>query len=690
MRRIGLGRVAESEVAGLGPDERDILEGYAAGINGFLATHRRRLPLEFRLLRFRPEPWSTADSLAWGKAMAWSLAANWDTEWFRAKLVDQLGPDAAAVFEAGYPAGHPVTVEPGVSYAGLSDSLLFEFQTAQRELGLFAGGASNSWAVSGQHSTTGAPLLASDPHLRPQMPSIWYEAHLCGDGLDVIGATLPGLPAVLIGHNQQIAWGVTASMVDIQDLFVERTDPERPGFYQTPTGWEPFSIRQETIQVRGRSEPLVEEIQETRHGPSLTPLLTGATRFLAVQCPILQPGHAVRGALRLNRAQSWGEFRAALADWDVALNFVYADSAGNIGYQLSGQVPRRKKGSGLLPAPGWDPDYDWDGYLLADELPSRFNPPEGYIVSANNAIVGDSYPQHLSHDWIDGFRAMRIETQLRSRERHSVDDFAAIQMDFTSEAARQIVEQLAGLEPRPGDPLVTRALEYLRRWNYCLTPDSIAATIYAALRQRLLHNVFGPRLGPHLGAYAGLAPSIDVAGSAYPARVTGLLIDLLRRTDATWLAGGTHATWDELKWQSLSEAVRELRSRLGDDLDTWRWGRLHQIRFDHPLGRVKPLDRLFSRGPYPIGGDADTPHQSAGFSGTYAASDWIPSYRQIVDLGNFANSRAIHTTGQSGLPGSPHFDDFIPEWLAGRYHPMLYDRRQILDNLEHMLVLRPR
>lgn len=687
-RRLGLAHVATAELVAMDREERGVLEAYAAGVNGFLEAHRHRLPLEFRILRFRPRPWEPLDSLAIGKMLSWLLSANWDSEWFRARLVERLGAEAAAALEPGYPAGHPLTVAPGVTYTGLADSLLEDFQAAQRDLGLFSGAMSNSWAVRPERSATGGAILASDPHLRPQMPSIWYEAHLCGGGLDVIGATMPGIPAVLIGHNQHIAWGITASMVDTQDLFVERLDPNDPSRYETPGGYEPLTIRRELIDVRGRAEPFVEEVQETRHGPALSPLLPGETRLLTVQSPVLRPQKAVRGAMRLSEASNWDEFCAALADWDVALNFVYADRDGNIGYHLSGKVPRRNKGNGLLPAPGWDADYDWLGLIPFDELPGVFNPPSGYVVSANNRLVDDSYPYVLSHDFVDGFRAMRIESQLRARERHTVEDFAAMQLDVYSDAARQIVELFADVEG--GDPLTVRALEHLRRWDYRLTPDSIAATIYVELRQQLLRNVFGPRLGPLLGSYVGSAPPESIAGSVYPARVSGFLIGLLRRADPDWLAGQTTFTsWAELKQASLAQAVVELRTRLGNDMDTWRWGRIHQIRFEHPLGRVKPLDRLFNRGPYPIGGDADTPCQAALAPGSYAATEWIPSYRQIVDLGNLANSRSIHTTGQSGLPGSPHYDDFIAPWLEGRYHPMLFERRAILEDLEHMLVLRP-
>jgi penicillin amidase len=691
MRRIGLSEVAIAEAAALEPDERVVLAGYAAGVNGFLETHRHRLPIEFRILRFRPEPWDPADSLAWGKLMAWQLSANWDTEWFRARLIDQIGPEAAAALELGYPKGHPITTEPGTSYAGLSDSLVAEFLAGQRALNLFAGGMSNAWAVAPDRSATGSALLASDPHLRPQMPSIWYEAHLSGDGLDVVGATMPGLPSILIGHNQHLAWGITASMVDTQDLYLERLKPDDPHYYETPNGWEPIAIRREAIQVRGRAEPVVEEVQVTRHGPSLTPLLSGETRMFAIQSTILRPGHAVRGSMLLNRARNWDEFQAALADFDVALNFVYADCAGNIGYQLSGRVPRRSNGSGLVPAPGWDASYDWDGYVPAAEMPSVFNPPCGYVVSANNRIDGEAYGHHLSHDWCDGFRALGIEKQLAARERHTLDDFAAMQRDFTSEAARQLVALLADLEPPPGEPRVTRALEYLRRWDCRLTAESVAASIYVMLRQRLLKNIFGPGLGPLAGAFTGTAAPSGIAGSVYSARASGNLIEVLRSADPAWLpADGRFATWADLEWTSLTEAVQELRERLGDDMDTWRWGSLHQIRFDHPLGRVKPLDRIFCRGPYPLGGDGDTPHQASSIGGGFGADEFIPSYRQIVDLGDWSNSRSIHTTGQSGQVGSRHYDDFIPLWRAGRYHPMLYDRRAILDDLEHLLLLRPK
>ena len=693
MRRIGLGHAAVAEAIAMGPEERSVVSAYVEGVNAFLDAHRWRLPLECRILNFRPAPWEAADVLGVGKLLCWLLSANWDSEWFRSQMVAQLGPEGAAALDPGYPAGQPLVVPPGVSYAGLQVPLLAEFQEVQRSLNLVSSGMSNAWAVGPERSATGSALLASDPHLRPQMPSIWYEAHLCGAGLNVIGATMPGIPFVLIGHNERIAWGITASMVDTQDLFVERVQSDGTGRYQTPEGWEPVTTRIEQIRVRGRAEPVVETIQETRHGPSLSPLLPEETRFLTIQSPVLRAQDNGRGAMRLNRAANWQEFQVALADLGVVMNYVYADCDGNIGYQLSGQVPRRKKGTGLLPVPGWDADYDWDGYLAAEELPHVFNPPCGYVVSANNRIPDADYPHVLSYDWIDGFRAMRIEQQIQARERHTLDDFAAMQFDFGSESARQLVELLTDVQPT--DPLEVRALEYLRRWDCRLTSESVAATIYVELKRRLLQNVFGPRLGPLTGSYIGSAPAKGIAGSAYPARVTGFLLELLRQEDTTWLEprvpadGAAFRSWDDLKRASLSQAVRELRTQLGDDMDFWQWGRLHTLRFDHPLGQVKPLDRLFCRGPFPIGGDGDTPCQSALGAGSYRATDWIPSYRQIVDLGNLSNSRAIHTTGQSGQPGSPHFDDFIPLWRDGRYHPMRFERREILEGLAHMLILRP-
>lgn len=638
MRRLGLARIADDEEALLEPDERAAIEAYVAGVNGFLAIHPHRLPLEFRILRFRPRPWTVSDSLAWAKAMSWYLSGNWDNEWFRGLLVERLGPAGTAALDPGYAAGHPVTTAPGAGYAGATDDLLAGLQSIQRELGLFSGGLSNAWAVAPERSATGSALLASDPHLRPQAPSIWYEAHLVGGGLDVTGATMPGLPAVLIGHNQHLAWGITASMVDTQDLFVERLNPNNAGEYETPSGWAPLRTHAEMIPVRGRPEPIFDEVSETRHGPILTPLLPGETRVLALASTLLQPHHTVRGAMGLNRASTWDEFRRALGDWGLPLNFVYADRAGNIGYQLSGVVPKRHADGGLAPVPGWDGRYDWDGVIPPDEMPSVFNPPSGYVISANNCVVGDDYPHVISRDWIDGYRAMRIEEVIRSKEKLTIEDCEALQMDFSSEAARQLVALLGEIEPT--EPFAVRALAHLRRWDCRLTANSVPATIYRLLRERLLRNLFAARLGPLLNLYVG-GPAGGLAGSAYPGRASSILLRILQSEDPTWLEGTGFTTWAELKSASLAQAVLELRARLGDDPDRWQWGRAHTVTFDHILGRVKLLDRVFNRGPYPVGGDGDTPHQTASTSDEFGSCELAPSYRQIVNLGDFSKSVSI-------------------------------------------------
>lgn len=688
VRRLGLARVAEAEARDATPEERAVLDAYAAGVNGFLRTYPGRLPVEFRILRYRPRPWEPVDTLAWAKAISWLLSANWDNEWFRFRLVQRLGPEGAAALDPGYAEGHPVTTAPGEPYAGTADGLLAGLRLIQQELGLVAGGASNAWAVAPERSATGGALLASDPHLQPQLPSIWYQAHLCAEDQDVVGATMPGLPAVLIGHNQRVAWGITASMVDTQDLFIEQIDPDNPDVYRTPAGWARFARRIEEISVRGRAEPVVEEVRETRHGPILTPLLFGETRPLALASTLLRPRHTTRGAVALNRARNWEEFRAALSDWDLPMNFVYADRDGNIGYQLSGAVPKRRDDGGVVPVPGWDGAHDWTGIVPFDEMPRVYNPPSGFVVSANNCLVDDAYPHNLSRDWVDGYRAMRIENVLQSKERVTIDDCAALQLDFTSEAARQLVELLADVEPT--DPLDVRALAHLCRWDCRLTADSVPAAIYSLLRARLLRNLFAARLGPLLNLYIGSGPAEGIAGSAYPARASSMLVRALRQADPAMLEGTGFASWAELKRASLAQAVLDLRARLGDDPDDWRWGRLHAVTFGHVFGRVKPLAPIFSRGPYPVGGDGDTPHQAANGSGDFSVCDFVPSYRQIVDLADLSRSLWVIPGGQSGLVGHPHYADQLPLWRAGRYQPMLYNREAVLDNLDHLLILRPK
>jgi penicillin amidase len=356
MRRFGLRRAAASQLQEIDAETMSGLEAYVAGVNVFLESVGRRLPLEFRILRYRPQPWAVADTVAFGKFMGWLLASGWVTQIVRSQLMAKLGPEALSELEPLYPESGLLTVPPGTEYRPGDAQLLQEFQELA---GLVRpGGGSNNWVVDGEKSVTGKPLLANDPHLTAQMPSIWYEVHLCGGLIDAVGASIAGLPTIIIGHNRRIAWGMTNSMTGQQDLYLEEVNPEKPHQYRYKGRWRNGGIIQEEIAVRGR-KPIVEEVLVTAHGPVISPAIEGERRVLSVRSVPVESVSLMRAGYRLMKAQNWDEFRDALRDWSApGQNFIYADIEGDIGYQLAAHIPVRRQGRGLVPVPGWTDEYD--------------------------------------------------------------------------------------------------------------------------------------------------------------------------------------------------------------------------------------------------------------------------------------------------------------------------------------------
>ncbi|HYN87161.1 MAG TPA: penicillin acylase family protein, partial [Ardenticatenaceae bacterium] len=446
LRTIGTNRAARADVANLDPQSLAILEAYAAGVNAFLESHRSNLPIEFRILRYSPELWQPADTAAWAKMMQWSLSSNWEDELFRARLVAELGEPQAADLMALYPEGAPLILPEGVdTYSRLGAPRV----AAARMLGDLGFGSgdslgSNNWVVSGAKSTTGRPILANDPHLGIRMPSIWYEIGLHAPGLNAVGASLPGIPALVIGHNDHIAWGMTTLQVDVQDLYIERLNPDNPAEYEVDGRFEPFDIVREEIHVSGRAEPEILEVRVGRHGPLINDVLEGAERPTAFRwLAVAEPSTLLATIGPLIRASTWEEFTAALETWDApGQNFVYADDQGNIGYYGAARVPIRAQGTGDVPAPGWDGSHDWEGFIPFEEMPHAFNPPEGFIATANNKPVPDDYPFHLGSAWAAPYRQQRIVTLLTAKDKLSLEDMRAIQADIVSLPARTLVPAL--------------------------------------------------------------------------------------------------------------------------------------------------------------------------------------------------------------------------------------------------------
>jgi penicillin amidase len=731
VRVMGFGRQAERDAAHLDEPTHAATSAYVRGINAFLETNHSRLPLEFALLRHHPRPWQVSDTLAWSKLIAYGLSFNWTAELIYDRLAALLGVERARALMLNYPDDHPVTAPANsLTRRGIGPEAL---QPAER-VGPVAqhgrwpprngtrkslhldhpGEGSNAWVVRGQRSSSGKPLLASDPHLRATLPVICYEAHLHGGDYHVSGATFPGMPGVAIGHNERIAWGVTNGMADVQDLYIERFHPEDPLRYEWSGGWEQAEMVREEIMVKGQAEPVVEEVIITRHGPIIgpvaappdTPLEGGehepppdaaapspTHEALALRWTGFESSRAIGAALAINRARSWDDFRAAVAEWDVpAQNFIYADTDGHYGYLMGGTLPIRARGDGRLPVPGWDGTHEWVGYIPPTDLPAALDPPDGLAISCNNRIADQSYPYaaHLPGEWLNGYRARRIRDMLDATPQHDPQSFAHMQLDQHSLPGRELAALLADLSFE--EPLEQQARDLLTQWDGELGPDSVGGAIYISLRYHLERLAYAD-MGDLLTAPVGVGFfQIATASEMLNRRAMPGILRRIKQASGEqradpWL--GAERTWNDLLRESLQRAVAELSQRHGNDPKGWKYSRQHSLSLRHVLGKSPMLAPIFNRGNWPTGGDIDTvcmgymPRDTADY--IYIA----PVYRQICDTGNWDASISVMLGGQSGHPASRHYCDLTPLWLRGDYHPMLWSRERVEQHTVATLTLEP-
>ena len=681
LRTIGLYRAAQADLQVLPAEVINALQAYADGVNAFIATHKNRLPLEFTLLGFQPEPWTPTDTLAWGKVMCMDLGGNWESELLRARLISAFGEEKARELVPPYPGQGPFIIPPEAkSYGYLDISILADYQEVKALTGMWSQHVgSNNWVVDGSKTATGRPMLANDPHLGIQMPSIWYEIHLVSGDMDVVGASFPGVPGVIIGHNRDIAWGVTNVGPDVQDLYVEKINPDNPNQYEFKGRWEGMTVLHEEIKVKGREEPVKLDVRLTRHGPLMTPVVSQAKEQLALRWTALEGGQLFLSVYMLDHARNWEEFRAALRYWQApSQNFVFADRQGNIGYQMPGDIPIRAQGRGLVPAPGWTGEYEWTGYIPFEELPFVYNPPTHYVVTANNKVVPDSYPYFISDEWSEPFRAQRIVELLQAKDKLTVDDFRDIQSDTYSIPGAALVPYILALEPNGW--LQERAMKVLKDWDFHTEAKSAGAAIFEATYWRLLANTFGDEL-----QQAGIEEK-EWLGSPMA------LLSIIAAGDSQWfddLRTPEVENRDDILRRSFQEALDFWGNKFGDMPQLWTWGQVHRATFAHPLGSVKPLDLIFNRGPVPARGDGDTV-DAAGYGLGDFEVQVVASYRQIIDVGEWENSRSQHTAGQSGQPLHKHYGDMVASWQAVQHHPMLYEKDDITANKEGLLILLPK
>jgi penicillin amidase len=710
-RRLGMHRAAAEAVQHLPEHSKRVLDAYAQGVSAYIEHNRNKLPIEFTLLRFKPDPWQIKDSIQWSKMMGWNLGGNWETEVIRARIVAKLGPERAGKLEAGYDPSHPLIIPPGVEYQGINLGMLEQYEQLKQLSGFGMMGGSNNWVVDGSMTTTGMPILCNDPHLGQAAPSIWYECHLVAGDINVIGASFPGAPGIVIGHNQSIAWGLTNAVSDVEDLYIEKFNPENPEQYEYLGNWEDVQVVREEIKVKSARDPVIEEVRITRHGPILISIQrplqedktgkNGHTDTETVELPLalrwtgLEKYDIIAAVQKLNRATNWEEFREAVSEWDQPpQNVVYADIQGNIGYVMAGAIPIRARGQALLPSPGWTGEYEWTGYIPFDQLPQTFNPEQHFIVTANNRVVDDSYPHYITNEWLNGYRAQRIRDLLTSKGKLALSDMASIQADQYSLPAVEIVPFILQIQ---GDTALEQAaLDALRAWNYILAPESIGAAIYSMSLYKLERIVFSAMLGDEetlMHGYLGVGTTILALQNGYSSRNKPLLIRLLNEHDDSWFTdsvvpNGPHS-WDEALGSAFSAAIEELQEKLGSDVSRWKYGAIHTMTFNHPLGMIKPLNKIFNRGPYPVGGDIDTVNMGASLPNQPETVITVPSYRQIVNLTDMKASLSGHAPGQSGHPASKHYADFIKPWLNVEHHPQLFERSMIEEHAEGTLQMVP-
>jgi len=701
MRTLSLRHVAEQEVALLSVEVRGLLEAYAQGVDARIGEGR--LPVEFSLLRHHPEPWSVVDSLAWTKMMALTLCVNWETEILRARIIDRIGPQRAAELEPDYAQGRPYVVPDGVDYSCIGSQALARQAAAEQLSGPTAGDGvgigSNSWVVHGTRTATGKPLLANDMHLGLTIPTIWYENHLSCPGYEVSGVTFPGLPGIVAGHNRRVSWGFTNGFPDVQDLFVERLRDAAGGGveFEFEGGWHPAQVREEVIAVkgsRGTTREVVERVVTTRHGPViniLAPEHTGE-QPLALQWTAYEPSPMVEVLFAMNRAESCAQLREALRGWHTPVqNVVYADVEGDIGYSYPGRIPVRAKGDGRVPVPGWTGEYEWTGYIPFEELPHQENPPSGFVATANNRVVDEGYPFWLGADFITGDRAERISELIEAGTPLDVQTFRHMQSDQVSTSARRTAQAIAALAT--DDPRLSEVVALMRGWDGTLGADSSQAALYevftVALARRLLAPVLGDLTDFYLGK--GITPVISEV-SWLGERAREWLGRTLDDPSSRWWDTGGGQTREQQMLAALADTVDDLTAEFGPDPVRWRWGLLHTLTLRHVLGARPPLDRVFNRGPFPVGGDGDTIWNSAVARHTAHAPDAVmvgPPYRYLADLSDLGQSRAQLLPGQSGQIGSPHYADNIAAWMRGDYHPMLLDRAAVDGNAAARFTLAP-
>ena len=691
VRTLGFNRLAKQDYDLATDETKSYLHSYSQGVNAFF--EEGKLPIEFKLAKLHPERWTPVDSLGWGRVMSWTLSHGWSGCITRQKIVDKVGIQKAMELSIVYPSDNPVELPYGFELNNLTedqmtDSIAGPFLGKDMEGG---GRGSNAWAVSADLSDTGRPILANDTHLVLSNPNVWYLNHLKSEeGLEVTGASLPGVLGAMIGHNQNIAWGITIAYTDVEDIFIEKIDPSEPSQYFYKDRKKTFNVIDEKIYIKGSDDPHVEHVRYSVHGPIVSGVLDKGSRCLALASKSLQPMRVSDGILKMNKALDYKSFSDGVELINAPqLNIVYSDIEGNIGLFVTGEVPIRKNGDGQLPVDGVSGDYDWEGVIPLDQMPRLLNPSKGYIISCNNKITDDNYPYFLGNSFMNGYRANRIERIFSSSSKISFETCKKLHVDIYSIPAEKFVNgMIKGF--RTAKPKVQFIIDRLLDWDFNLDKNSKQATIYQVLMYKIIRRLVENDLGKELtdefmgeGKHPLLLPTSELLGHTIEA-----MFIMLQNPQSLWLKSNDDII--DLIEKSMIDTYHWLKDNLGEEED-WEWGKIHEVTFRHGMSIKEPLDKILNIGPFAVGGDTDTVFQSAfNPKAPYHATEWCPALRLIMDVGKWDNSVVISPPGQIGVLGSAHFDDLAPLWLKGEYIPMLWNFDKIKASCENKLELSPK
>jgi penicillin amidase len=662
----------QSEWASYAPDAQRIATAFTNGINAYIDHLGDRLPIEFQILHSRPARWKPEDCL--GRMSGIIMTKNFQSEISRAELIQAVGLEAARRLAPTDPAR---AFKPLVDLAGIDSAVLRGYQAATRpQTFASASGGSNNWAVSGNLSASGKPLLASDPHRAITLPSLRYLIHLKAPGWNVIGAGEPGLPGVSLGHNEHIAWGFTIVGTDQADLYVEETHPQDELQYRVGDRWQRMTVVREQAKVQGEAAPIQLELRFTRHGPVIHQDLERRRAFALKWAGAEPGGAAYLGSLAIDRARDWNEFLAAMNSWKTpGENMAYADIDGNIGWIAAGLAPVRKGSDGLLPVPGATGEFDWQGFRPVSELPQAFNPARQYVATANHNILPSGAKQPLSFEWALPYRFARIKSQLDAMRRFDLGDFQRMQHDNVSLPGQRLVRLARFINSR--DPQVQRHAETLKNWDGNLTSESPAGALYAIWLQELSTAFYKPHVPEKLLTFVRSG------------RGTQVLLAALEDADPAWFGEQAVQARDQLLRKSFTDAIHRLQTLMPGDPAQWTWGRLHGTHFRHPLEALgAEYAKAFNLGPVPRAGDAHTPN-AAAFNEKFQQISGA-SYRQLFDLADWDRGLATSAPGQSGQPGSPHYADLLPLWAEGKYFPFVFSDTRVEEVTLHRLTLKPR